>query len=44
MIVAVDSDDWMDSQYIEGYLMADAEADLVIQSIEDYSKTELVVT
>lgn len=39
-VAIIDSDDWMDTGYIEGYLMADAEAELVIQSIDDYSKDE----
>lgn len=37
-ISIIDSDDWMDSNFIEGFLSADSEAELVIQSIEDYLK------
>lgn len=37
-IVIVDSDDWIESGYIEGFLSADCESQMVIQSIEDYLK------
>lgn len=37
-VVIIDSDDWIEPDYIENFLFADVGSDLVIQSISDYQK------
>lgn len=39
-IVFIDSDDWIESDYIEGFLSADSRSQMVVQSIEDYLTDE----